>query len=87
MSYGYKNLISAFNPHIKYHDDMYNEEVKILKFPYMHMFGDFRVFNGIQLQDVDEILGQIRQIMINIANLNAENEREERLRGERNEWT
>lgn len=75
-----KNIITGLNCFVKYHDDMQDEEVKIIPFPFDDLFGDFRVFNGIRLDQMDEILGKIREIMIEIANIHAMNEREEKLR-------
>jgi len=48
---------------------MYNEEVKVIDFPFKKLFGDFRIFNGIRLVDMDRILGEIKKIMVNIANI------------------
>lgn len=83
MSYDYKNIICAFLPHVKYHDDMFGEEVKVLAFPFMDVLGDFRVFNGLSISEVDEVIGEIRKTMIYLANRRKEIEREERLRAER----
>lgn len=69
MSSQYENIITGYNNHVKYHDDMYNEEVKVIDFPFKKLFGDFRIFNGIRLVDMDRILGEIKKIMVNIANI------------------
>lgn len=76
----YKNIITGFNPFVKYHDDMHNEEVKIISFPYDNLFGDFRVFNGLRLDYMDALLGRIREIMVEIANVHSANTREEELK-------
>ncbi len=90
----FENIVSAYNYFVEYHDDMLVEkggivgrdaEVEVLPFPYMDLFGDFRVFNGIKLAQMDEFLGRIRKIMIEIANIHAQNEREEYLKEQKKE--
>jgi hypothetical protein len=61
---------------------MFDEEVKIISFPFMDLFGDFRVFNGIQLIVMDVKLGKLKETLIEIANIHASNEREEKLKRE-----
>lgn len=45
--------------HYKFHDDYFNEEVVVKSFPYMHIFGDFRVFNGLTLREFDDFLARL----------------------------
>ena len=71
MKTNYKNIVSALGGLTEYHDDMYDEEVKFLDFPYSRLFGDFRIFNGMDLNSVDILVGEFREIMIRIANIQA----------------
>lgn len=80
MSYGYKNIICAYLPHVRYHDDMLNERVIVLDFPYKDYFIDFRFLNGLKMLEVDEIIGKLRETMIDIRNRQFELEREEYLK-------
>ncbi len=61
-----KNII--INPGIQhYHDDEFtNDRVEILEFPYMKVFGDFRIFNGIPIELVDDFIGRLREVMIDV---------------------
>ena len=72
----YKNIVCAYNRWIKYHDDMHNEEVKILDFPYIKKFGDFRMFNGIKLSQMDDLIGEIRALMVKLKNMHVAETRE-----------
>ena len=84
MSYKYKNIISAYNPFVKFHDDQYSDEdVKILSFPFDDLFSDFRIFNGLPIEEVDQYIGRIREIMIDVANRHAEISREEKLQNQK----
>ena len=80
----YKNIISGVNRWVKYHDDMNEkdatDEVHIIPFPYSDIFVDFRVFNGITLDQMDGLIGRIKEVFVEIANIHAENEREEKLK-------
>lgn len=50
-----------------YHDDQYSDgRVKILLFPLDGMFGDFRIFNKLPIELVDEFLGRFKEIMVDI---------------------
>jgi len=82
MSYLYRNIICAYLPNKEFHDDMFKEEVEIIQFPYMSLFGDFRILNGLRIEEVDEYVGKMRQVMVNIANRHKEIERERKLRAE-----
>lgn len=88
MSYNYKNIITAYSPHVKFHDDMTAgdesegnyPDVVILSFPFDSLFNDYRIFNGIPMHEVDFIIGKLRTIMIDLKNRHCEIGREERLR-------
>jgi hypothetical protein len=75
-----RNLVTGLNDFLPYHDDMYDANVKILAFPFSDLFGDFRLFNGITIENMDAYIGAIREIMIDIANDQAMLAREEELR-------
>ena len=62
------------NPGIKhYHDDQFSDDrVKIYAFPYMRIFGDFRIFNGLPIELVDEFIGRFKEIMVEIQQAHAD---------------
>lgn len=67
-----RNII--VNPGIQhYHDDQFSDDrIKIYEFPYMRVFGDFRIFNGLPIDLVDEKIGQIKEIMVEIQQAHAD---------------
>ena len=76
-SMNYKNIIVKTQKLMQdtFHDDEYSDKnVEIVDFPYKRLFGDFRIFNGLPYQLVDEYVGKIREIMIAIANEHASRE-------------
>jgi len=79
----YKNIISALNDITPFHDDMIGERVVVLVFPYSDYFGDFRMFNGIRLREMDELLTNLRQVCIDIRNESEVMQREKQLREEK----
>jgi len=84
----YRNLIVKTRklsniPRNTFHDDEYSDDnVKVLPFPFMDLFSDFRLFNQLPLEFMDEQIGKIREIMIDIANAHAEREDDEANRKE-----
>jgi hypothetical protein len=76
----FKHIITGLSWCTHYHDDMFDEEVKIIDFPYIRLFGDFRIFNGISVSKMDDLIGEIRTAMIKIANYHAFIERIEKLK-------
>lgn len=53
-------LITDFRPGHKFHDDQISDkEVMVKDFPYMHIFGDFRVFNGLTIKEFDDFLARL----------------------------
>lgn len=67
----YKNMTVSKIRLDHYHDDYFKEGVEIEPFPYMDLFIDFRIFNGLDLEFMDQKLGEIRQIMIEIKQAHA----------------
>ena len=61
-----KHLI--INPGIRYyHDDQISDDrIEILEFPYMKVFGDFRIFNGLPIELVDDFIGRFKEIMVEV---------------------
>jgi len=61
-----KNII--IRPGIRYyHDDQFSDDrIEILDFPYMKVFGDFRIFNGLPINLVDEFIGRFKEIMVDV---------------------
>lgn len=49
------------NPNLCFLDDFYPEKVDIKGFPFKEIFSDFRIFNGVQLKDMDTALVKIAQ--------------------------
>ena len=65
----YRNLIKKHNV-THFHDDMIaegNSDIEILAFPFDNIFGDFRLFNGLPLEVMDDFLTRIREVMVDIA--------------------
>ena len=76
----YKNIIVKTKKLFQrtFHDDEYSDEnVKISDFPYKSLFGDFRIFNGLPYDLVDQYVGEIRELMIGLANEHAKREERE----------
>jgi len=70
----YKNIVVKTNKLFQnvFHDDEYSDKnVVIPEFPYCDLFGDFRIFNGLPFSVVDEYVGKIRELMIDLANEHA----------------
>lgn len=59
-------------PDHEFHDDQIsNEEVKVKEFPYMEVFADFRVFNGLTLREIDIFLDCIARIFTELKDMHA----------------
>ena len=81
----YKNIIVKSRKLFQktFHDDEYSDDnVTIPDFPYKSLFGDFRIFNGLPYEIVDEYVGRIRELMIELANEHASRERREETEAE-----
>ena len=62
---------SSFDdPDFYFHDDYYSdEEIRIPNdFPFKHLFGDFRIFNGMRLKDMDNFLVKLKELLNEIKN-------------------
>ena len=61
-----KNIIIV--PGIRYfHDDSFtDDQIEICEFPYMRVFGDFRIFNGLPIEVVDEFVGRLKDVMVEL---------------------
>lgn len=61
-----KNI--TIRPGIRYfHDDAFTDDrLEILEFPYMGVFGDFRIFNGLPIEMVDNFVGRLKEVMVDI---------------------
>lgn len=76
----YKNIIVKSQKLLQrtFHDDEYSDDnVVVPDFPYKSLFGDFRIFNGLSYDVVDEYVGRIRELMIALANEHAMREKRE----------
>lgn len=62
----YEMLVTDLPHDIEYHDDMHDEEVKIKPFFKHKYFRDFRIFNGIPLGEMDNLLVGLAETMNNI---------------------
>jgi len=50
-----------------FHDDYYSDgNIRIPDFPMKRVFGDFRIFNGLPLEVVDQYIGKIIDIFIEL---------------------
>ena len=56
-------LETEFGPEHEYHDDYFDEEVKIKDFPFRDVFGDFRIFNGLALEKMDNLVVELSGLM------------------------
>ena len=57
-----KNIV--WDRGVKYfHDDLYTDErIMIPDFPMKNVFGDFRIFNGLPIELVDEYIGELMDV-------------------------
>ena len=53
-------ITTNFPPSHKFHDDQFSDrEVVVKDFPYMRIFGDFRLFNGLTIKEFDDFLARL----------------------------
>jgi hypothetical protein len=68
----FKNIIRNSKEAYYFHDDFYSDkEIVIPDFPFKDIFGDFRLFNGLPLEVVDEFVGRLRELMIELSQAHA----------------
>lgn len=62
--YEYEMLKTDLEPNIRYHDDMCGKEVMVRDMPHRDRFSDFRIFNGVKLGDMDNILVMLKKVLM-----------------------
>jgi len=68
----FKNIIRKSKEAYYFHDDFYSDkQIEIPEFPFYSIFGDFRLFNGLPLEVVDDFVGKLREIMIELSQAHA----------------
>jgi len=75
---GLKYLITDYPLDYEFHDDeITNERIIVRRFPYMHIFGDFRIFNGLPLRVVDTYLADLVPVFVQLWELHKVKAKEE----------
>lgn len=68
----FKNIIRKEKEAYYFHDDFFSDgQIVIPEFPFYNVFGDFRIFNGLPLEVVDDLVGELREFMIKISQAHA----------------
>lgn len=66
-------ITTNFPPGHKFHDDQISDrEVVVKSFPYMHIFGDFRLLNGHTIKEFDDFLARLVPLFCELEKMHAE---------------
>lgn len=66
-------ILTVFTPQHEFHDDQFSDrEVIVKSFPYMSIFGDFRLFNGLTIKEFDDFLARLVPFFFELEKMHAE---------------